>query len=83
MRKTGINPISDKQKTEIQKRRVLKAVLIAENGERCMKCGRLPDWRGISLSHIIPLARGGKTQTDNVELLCFYCHSKKHGIKEV
>jgi len=83
MRRTGINPISDKQKIEIQKRRVLKAVLIAEYGEHCMTCGdKYRDFRGISLSHIIPLARGGKTTRDNCLLECLPCHEKYEGHPE-
>ncbi len=66
-RKARIIPISDKQGIEIQKRQQLKADLIKEFGEHCMTCKDLHrDWRGISLSHIIPLSRGGKTDKRTV-----------------
>lgn len=83
MKRTRIRQISNKQRLEIKKRQELKADLIAEYGERCMTCNDLyRDWRGISLSHIIPLGRGGKTERGNVELLCGHCHSQAHNIKE-
>ena len=77
MKRSRINPISDKQKVEIKKRQTLKAELIAEYGEYCMTChDKNRDWRGITLSHIIPLSRGGKTTGDNCLLECFPCHEK-------
>jgi len=69
--------ISPKQELEIKKRRELKAELIKEFGEHCMTCkDERRDWRGISLSHIIPLSRGGKTERGNVLLECYVCHTK-------
>lgn len=79
---SAIRPISNKQKIELKRRQDLKAELIGEYGEHCMKCGRLPDWRGLDLSHIIPLSRGGKTELPNVLLECRRCHSIRHRIIE-
>ena len=77
LKKMKINAISAKQKIEIQKRRVLKALLITENGNHCKTCGdRYRDFRGISLSHIIPLSRGGKTTRENCLLECGVCHDR-------
>lgn len=77
MKKMRINAISDKQKIEIQRRRVLKDLLITENGNHCMTCkDGHRDFRGISLSHIIPLSRGGKTTRENCLLECGICHDK-------
>ena len=89
MKKTPINPISNKQSKELMLRRKIKAELMNEqlrvNGYIfCMTCSKKPDWRGISLSHIIPLSRGGKTERGNVILECFACHNnKRHGLREV
>ena len=83
MKKSRINPISKKQKVEIAWRVKLKRELIEEHGEICMTCGYNPDWRGISLSHIIPLSRGGATTRENCILECYLCHSKRHGLREV
>ena len=87
MRRTKLSPISQKQKVELALRRWLKAKLMQEQLKAvgyiyCSTCGRRPDWRGITLSHIIALSRGGKTEPSNVILECFSCHSKRHGLEE-
>lgn len=74
--RTPIKQVSDKQKAELALRSKLKKELIAEYGERCQTCGSLGDWRGISLSHIIPLGRGGKTSRENCLIECLNCHLK-------
>ncbi|KKK47714.1 hypothetical protein LCGC14_3152400, partial [marine sediment metagenome] len=57
-----LNKISPKQSNELVGRRHLKQQLIEEYGEHCMTCqDKDRDWRGLSLSHIIPLSRGGET----------------------
>ena len=77
MKHSKLHPISEKQKVELQRRHTLKAQLIAEYGERCMTCkDKNRDWRGITLSHIVPLSRGGKTTRANCLLECFTCHDK-------
>lgn len=83
MKRTPLNKVSDKQKKELALRLKLKAELIAECGDHCMTChDRRRDWRGLSLSHIIPLSRGGKTTRENLLLECLPCHSLRHGIRE-
>lgn len=70
-----INKVSDKQKIERRKRTQLKAELLIKFGNKCMTCGdKYRDWRGISLSHIIPLSRGGKTDKKNCILECYPDH---------
>ena len=76
MKRTRIKPISDKQGIEIKRRQELKAQLISEHGNECMTCKQAPDWRGISLSHIIPLSRGGKTSRENCLIECLVCHER-------
>lgn len=76
MKRTPIKQISDKQQLEIENRQELKTELIAEFGNHCMTCGHLPDWRGLSLSHIIPLSRLGKTTKANCVTECGICHDK-------
>lgn len=77
MKLTPIKKISDKQKEELALRSKLKRELIAEFGEHCMTCGdKNRDWRGISLSHVVPLSRGGKTTRGNCLLECYPCHEK-------
>lgn len=77
MKRTRIKPISDKQKIELALRAKIKRELIEEFGNKCMTCGdKYRDWRGISLSHIIPLSRGGKTSKKNCLIECYVCHEK-------
>ncbi len=70
-----INKSSDKQREELRQRTRLKAELLIEFGNHCMTCkDEYRDWRGISLSHIIPLSRGGKTDKKNCILECYPDH---------
>jgi 5-methylcytosine-specific restriction endonuclease McrA len=81
-----LNKISKNQVIELDRRRKLKAELIFDFGEKCMTCGdKKRDWRGISLSHIIPLSRGGKTTRKNCLLECYICHElyEKHPEKRL
>lgn len=73
--------VSKKQMAELQRRRVLKAKLIADT-KVCGKCGQPPDWRGLSLHHKRFLSHSGKTEESNVELICYHCHSKRHHLVE-
>jgi len=77
----SIRLISENQAIEIALRISLKRELIEEYGEHCMTCrNKYRDWRGISLSHVIPLSRGGKTSRSNCLLECYPCHEvyEKH-----
>jgi len=69
--------ISKKQEIELQKRKDLKEELIEEFGNHCRSCkDKNRDWRGLSLSHKIPLSRGGKTDRNNCVIECYVCHDK-------
>ncbi len=71
----GLNKVSSKREIELKKRQGLKALLIKEFGEHCQTCNdKHRDWRGISLSHIIPLSRGGQTTKSNCILECYPDH---------
>ena len=71
----------ERRKAELSLRKKIKAELMKQQLDAvgfifCQSCKRKPDWRGISLSHIISLSRGGVTQLDNCILECYDCHSK-------
>jgi len=84
MKRVGLNKISRKHAEEIKLRQSLKQQLIDEYGSICMNChGKYQDWRGVSLSHVIPLSRGGETSQSNCLLECYPCHSLRHGIVEI
>jgi 5-methylcytosine-specific restriction endonuclease McrA len=77
LKKSPLNKISSRQRVELQERSKLKKELIAEYGNVCMSCkGKNTDWRGLTLSHIIPLSRGGLTVKSNTVIECYICHSE-------
>lgn len=41
---------------------------------RCKKCGTHID---LSVDHIVPESKGGKTRLDNLQTLCFPCNTRK------
>ena len=73
---------AQRRKEELQRRRELKAYLIEKHGAVCMACGVWHPYL-LDLSHIVSLGRGGKTELDNLEVLCRRCHQiRHHQIKE-
>jgi len=79
--KKKINLLSPKLRKELALRSKLKKELLEEGDNKCASCGnRDKDWRGLSLSHIVALSRGGKTTRENCEILCYPCHNlyEKH-----
>ncbi len=76
-----MRPVSKKQAKELALRGALKKELLEECDHSCMTCNNLRlDFRGLSLSHIIPLGRGGKTTRENCLIECYPCHEdyEKH-----
>lgn len=53
-----------------------KHILIERNGDCCNECGQtdIP----LQVHHIIPVSKGGEDVIENMELLCYECHRKKH-----
>lgn len=86
MKRSALNKVSEKQAIELQTRTSLKRELLLSNGTHCMTChDKNRDWRGLTLSHIIPLSRGGKTNKENCKIECFVCHElyEKHPERRV
>ncbi|MXV92633.1 MAG: HNH endonuclease [Chloroflexi bacterium] len=48
--------------------------LTATYGERCANCGAV---EGLTLDHVLPIARGGRSTLDNLQLLCGECNRLK------
>lgn len=51
---------------------------------RCEHCGNFPDWRGLSVHHLIHKGMGGSKRPEihdisNLELWCGKCHEVEHG----
>ena len=48
------------------------------DGGACVKCG---GQQGLQVDHIVPVARGGGCEEENLRLLCFGCNVRE-GVKE-
>ena len=53
--------------------------LFARDGNRCQYCGRKFSTNALSLDHVTPRSRGGKTTWDNVVCACLRCNVRKGG----
>jgi 5-methylcytosine-specific restriction endonuclease McrA len=53
--------------------------LYARDENRCQYCGRKFSTTELSLDHVIPRSRGGKTSWENVVCACLQCNIKKGG----
>lgn len=51
-----------------------KPHLMEQDGAHCQECGTTEN---LVVDHIIPLARGGSNEIDNLQLLCWHCNSSK------
>ena len=56
------------------KKRSVRFRIFSRDGQSCLKCGSLSD---LCLDHIIPLARGGDSSDENLQVLCRSCNSRK------
>ncbi len=82
MKKSYINKISKKKRAELPAERLIRAKLIDRCKGLCEKCGKPPDFRGLSPHERVFRSHGGKMSLENSVMLCGVCHSKEHGIKE-
>lgn len=55
-------------------RRRRYAAVVRRDGERCAWCGAR---HGLTLDHVVPLARGGSNRIENLQLLCHGCNQYK------
>lgn len=53
--------------------------VLARDGHRCQYCGRRPKSSQLSMDHVIPRSRGGRTTWDNVVCACLRCNVRKGG----
>jgi len=74
--KRGVPPqIKRRERTTLQKHYAAwYAQLVDDYGEQCLHCGATEH---LVIDHIIPLAKGGLSIYDNLQLLCRDCNSLK------
>jgi len=53
--------------------------LFARDGNRCQYCGRKFKTSDLSIDHVVPRSRGGRTEWNNVVCACLACNVKKGG----
>lgn len=49
-----------------------------EAGRKCLCCGTPESERPLTPDHIVPIARGGAHEADNIQPLCLPCNMEKH-----
>ncbi len=74
--KRGVPPqIKQTERGKLKRRyKAWYAALAESNGERCANCGETAD---LALDHVIPIAKGGLSRLDNLQLLCSTCNRIK------
>ena len=50
------------------------AQLVDKYGDKCANCGA---GGGLALDHVLPIARGGRSELENLQLLCATCNGLK------
>ena len=56
----------------------LRLIVKQRDNYTCRYCGKVMlDGVGLQIDHILPIAKGGKTELDNLQVLCSVCNRKK------
>lgn len=82
MKRTRINPISDKRRQQILQEKALAYQLFGKQHGLCGECGKSLDWRAAKHEIVFRSRGGSPIDEENCVLLCGVCHSKAHGIEE-
>ena len=81
-----LQEISKRRESEEFKRKMerskmslkLRMAVLERDGRRCQICGaRQEDGATLHVDHIVPVARGGKTEMNNLRTLCDMCNQGK------
>lgn len=69
--------VKRRERTILNRRRAAwRTELVARYGERCLNCGH-SNPEELVLDHILPVARGGHSEPENLQLLCRECNRLK------
>jgi 5-methylcytosine-specific restriction endonuclease McrA len=83
IKRTALRAVSQKRQAQMKAEKELSKKMLEKCGGKCMKCGKLPDWRGLSKHEIIFRSQGGNPLDEsNCLILCGKCHNRVHGILE-
>ena len=58
----------------------LRFEVFKRDGFRCMYCGRTPPTVVLAIDHVIPVARGGDNEPDNLVVACYDCNLGKGAV---
>ena len=58
--------------------RQLRHKVFKRDGYRCRECGASNDETSLEIDHIVPVARGGTNDIDNLQTLCRECNRMKY-----
>ena len=74
--KRGVPPQIKKQERATMRKyyKVWYEGLVVSDGERCANCGMTEN---LVVDHILPIAKGGLSEIDNLQLLCRECNRIK------
>lgn len=64
---------------KVPKRKVIfsRRNLWKRDGYRCQYCGEKPHYDDLTIDHVVPRSKGGRTTFDNTVLACVDCNKKK------
>ena len=66
-----------KNQRKLMTRELREQIAIRDN-YTCQICGKyMPDEVGLQIDHIVPVAKGGKSIPENLQVLCSKCNGKK------
>ncbi len=57
--------------------KVSRLGIFIRDGFRCQYCGKKLSYKNLTIDHVIPKSKGGKTEWTNVVTSCMPCNSKK------
>ena len=54
-----------------------KRTLFRQQRGKCSGCGFAFEFRNLQVNHIVPVANGGTSRLENLQLLCVHCNHAK------
>jgi hypothetical protein len=56
----------------------IRKMIMERDNYTCQRCGKyMPDEVGLHIDHIVPISKGGKSVSSNLQVLCSKCNGKK------